>query len=232
MVQRLLEAERFTIESILATPIALAALQDVLLRAEGKCPVYECSQQDLNAITGIEFHRGCLALARRPADLPLGSFTSSRLLIALEGIGNPDNVGGIFRNALAFGADGVLLDPRCADPLYRKAVRTSMGAVLRVPFQGLYDWPSTLTWFRDQGFRIVALTPSPAAEPLDAFAASNRAEKNLLLFGSEGEGLSAGALALSDVHVRIPIDPRADSLNVAVAAGIVLHRFAADDRSG
>lgn len=231
-MQRLVEAERFAPESILATPAAIAALHDVLQRAGTNFPVYECSQQDLNSITGIEFHRGCLALARRPADLPLASFTSSRLLLALEGIGNPDNVGGIFRNALAFGADGVLLDPRCADPLYRKAVRTSMGAVLRVPFQSLYDWPATLIWFRDQGFRIVALTPSPDAEPLGAFAASNRAANNLLLFGSEGEGLSAEALAVADVHVRIPIDPRADSLNVAVAAGIVLHALRADGRSG
>jgi tRNA G18 (ribose-2'-O)-methylase SpoU len=232
VVQRLLEAERFAPESILATRAAIAALEDVLQRAGREFPVYECSQQDLNSITGIEFHRGCLALARRPEDLPLASFTASRILLALEGIGNPDNVGGIFRNALAFGAGGVLLDPRCADPLYRKAVRTSMGAVLRVPFQSLYDWPATLTWFRGQGFRIVALTPSREAEPLGAFAASNRAAKLLLLFGSEGEGLSAGALALSDAHVRIRIDPRADSLNVAVAAGIALHALGAGEGSG
>jgi tRNA G18 (ribose-2'-O)-methylase SpoU len=109
--------------------------------------------------------------------------------VALESIANPDNVGGIFRNAAAFGADGVLLDPATGDPLYRKAIRTSMGAVLRVPFARA-DWQTALPIVRSLGFAVVALTPDERAEPIDQFAARDRPERLALLVGNEGAGLS------------------------------------------
>ena len=141
----------------------------------------------------------------------------------LEAVANADNVGGIFRNAAAFGAGAVLLSPACCDPLYRKAIRTSMAAVLRVPFARCDDWPQDLVRLRDRGFRIVALTPREPAAMLADFAARPRPERVALLAGTEGAGLSAAAEQLADERVRIPIESAVDSLNVAVAVGIALH---------
>jgi tRNA G18 (ribose-2'-O)-methylase SpoU len=152
----------------------------------------------------------------------LGSFSGASRLIALEGVGNPDNIGGVFRTALAFGVDGIILDPASADPLYRKAIRTSMGAALRMPFARVAQWPHGLDVLRNEGFQIVALTPDAGATNVDDFPV--RADARLaLLLGSEGDGLSAGVLRYADVRLRIPIDATADSLNVVVAAGVALH---------
>jgi tRNA G18 (ribose-2'-O)-methylase SpoU len=150
------------------------------------------------------------------------------LLVGLEGVGNPDNVGGIFRNALALGAGGVVLDPASGDPFYRKAIRTSMGAALTVPFARLDDWPAGLRRFRDAGFTIVALTPAADAIDIKTFALGRPAGPLMLLAGHEGHGLSEAAMAASDARCRIPIDPRTDSLNVAVAVGIALALLAAE----
>jgi tRNA G18 (ribose-2'-O)-methylase SpoU len=226
VVERLVQDQRVQLDSILVTPAAALAMGDLLERAAGACPVYLCAQDQVDALAGFHFHRGCLAIAHRPDPFPLASFADQRLLVALEGIGNHDNVGGIFRNALAFGAGGVILDVRSADPLYRKAIRTSMGAVLRVPFTAVDAFPSALAPLRDAGFRFVALTPAADAVDISAFAASAPASRLVLLLGSEGGGLSEATLAAADVRVRIPMDPRGDSLNVAVAAGIALHRLA------
>lgn len=225
VVRRLVEDRRLQVQSILVTPAAAAGMDDVLQAAAEACAVYVCDQEALNAISGFDFHRGCLALAHRPPSAPLEALLAARVLIALEAVGNPDNVGSIFRNALAFGAGGIMLDAASVDPLYRKAIKTSMGAVLRVPFARVDAWPGALQPMRDAGFTIVALTPAPGAEDIEALA-SSRPEKMVLLFGSEGDGLTAAALDASDRRVRIPIDPRGDSLNVAVAAGIALHRLA------
>ena len=220
VVQRLIQDRRVSIDSVLATPSAAAALNAVLMTAE--CPVYVCAQDEIEALSGINFHRGCLALARRPAMPPLASFVEARVLVALERVADPDNVGAIFRNALAFGAGGVILDRASADPLYRKAIRTSMAAVLRVPFTRVDSWPDGLQPLREAGFTIVALTPGADAIDIGAVAAA-RPPRLVVLLGSEGDGLTAEALEAADVRVRIPIDPRGDSLNVAVAAGIALH---------
>lgn len=222
VVQRLVEDRRIPVASVLITPAAAAALRDVLAALPDESPAFVCEPEELRALAGIKFHRGCLALARRPPLPPLSSFTHTRLLVALESVADPDNVGGIFRNALAFGAGGVLLDSRSADPLYRKAIRTSMAAVLRVPFTRVDGWPSGWQALREAGFAIAAFTPAADAIAIDAVP-SLRAGRLVLLFGSEGEGLSTGALEAADLRVRIPIDARGDSLNVAVAAGIALH---------
>lgn len=221
VVRRLLEERRFSVRSLLLTPTAYAALADAIPGLA--VPTYVCDQQALTALTGFNFHRGCLALAERGrASVPLESLLETPLLVGLEGVGNPDNVGGIFRNALAFGAGGVLLDPSSGDPLYRKAIRTSMGAALRVPFARLDEWPAGLQRFHAAGFTIVALTPAVDAIDIQSFAESRPPGPLMLLAGHEGHGLSDAAIAASDVRCRIPIDPRSDSLNVAVACGIAL----------
>jgi tRNA G18 (ribose-2'-O)-methylase SpoU len=225
VVRRLFETDRFAIRSLLVTPAAVAALGAVLSADRYRdLPVYVCEQEVLNELAGFNFHRGCLALATRPLDtVPLDRFAGAARLLALEGVGNPDNVGGLFRVAAAFGAGGVLLDQRSGDPLYRKAIRTSMGAALRVPFTTSRSWLDDLRWLQRGGTKLVALTPDPAATTLQAFAATLPAEQPLaLMVGAEEPGLSAAAREAADAGVRIPIAPDVDSLNVVVAAGIAL----------
>lgn len=219
VVRRLIADARFVVRSILASPAALASLDD--LRAAITAPVYVCDQATLDGVTGINFHRGCLALARRGDALPLDALLDARVLVAMEAVGNPDNVGGIFRNALAFGA-GVLLDPTSGDPFYRKAIRTSMGASLRVRFARAERWPDDLRRLCEAGFTIVALTTARDARDIHDVARDLEGSRLVLLLGHEGEGLTKVAVAASDVRCRIPIDPASDSLNVAVAAGIAL----------
>ena len=219
VVSRLLDANRFDVISIAVTPAAHASFGDRLDSATA--PVYVCDQRTLNGVTGFNFHRGCLAIVRRPASPALTAFVAAGHLLALEGVGNPDNVGGLFRTAAAFGVDGIVLDPRSGDPLYRKAIRTSMGASLSLPWLRLPSWPADLDWFRSHGFRVLALTPRSDATPIHDFSA--RADARLLvLVGSEGEGLSSAALSAADERIRIPIASSMDSLNVIVAAGIML----------
>lgn len=222
VVRRLIEDARFDVASVLVTPAARAALAGLLDSAA--CKVYVCGQEDLNALAGFNFHRGCLALGHRKQGAGLDALLEARVLVALEEVGNPDNVGGIFRSALAFGAGGIVLDGRSADPLYRKAIRTSMGASLRLPFAQVEQWPSALGRLREAGYRVLAFTPSSDAAELSSVTRRD-GERLALLFGSEGDGLSAAAMEAAHQRVRIPVDPASDSLNVSVAAGIALHHF-------
>lgn len=219
LVRRLLASGRFPIHSILLTPAALRSFDAAIDTEAG---LFVAEPDILQQITGFNFHRGCLALAGRPAENhSSGRFVHSRLLLAMEGVGNPDNVGGLFRVAAAFGVDGVLLDPTSADPFYRKAVRTSMGAVLSVPFERAARWPSVLDDYRGMDFNVVAMTPHRDAEPIQD-AAARIEGPTIVMVGAEGPGLSDAAMALADVKVRIPIASEMDSLNVVVAAGIAL----------
>jgi tRNA G18 (ribose-2'-O)-methylase SpoU len=225
VVERLITGRGYEIDSVLVTPAAFRALEPVLQRAS---LVYVADQRVVNGITGFNFHRGCLAIAHRPPQGPsLDTFARARLVIVLEGIDNPDNVGGIFRSAAALGADGVILDPRSSDPLYRKALRTSMGAVLRLPFARVDSdaWLDSFDVLRRMGFTIAALTPAGALS-IDDFVSRHAAARVAFVAGSEGAGLTAEVLARSDVSVRIPIDARSDSLNVVVAVSIALQRLA------
>ena len=225
VVRRLLEIDRFPVQSVLVTPAAVTALGSLLSSDRHRdLPVYVCEQQAFDSLAGFNFHRGCLALAKRPLDTPpLERFVGAQRLLALEAVGNPDNVGGLFRAAAAFGAGGVLLDQRTGDPLYRKAIRTSMAATLRVPFTICHSWLDDLRWLQRSGTMLVALTPDPAATTLRAFAAEIQPDQPLaLMVGAEDPGLSAAARGAADVLVRIPISPDVDSLNVVVAAGIAL----------
>ena len=220
--RRLIASRRFGIESVVVTPAALNGLSDVLETADW--PVYVCGQGVIQTLTGIDFHRGCLALARRPVEqLPLSHFARARRLLALEGVGNPDNLGGLFRAGAAFGVDGVLLAPSCADPFYRKSIRTSVGSVLRVPFTDVVRWPGDLDVLRGSGLQIVALTPDPRAIPLREFVSTLSPDaRTILLLGAEGPGLTPEALRAADCPIRIPMAADVDSLNVTVAAGIAL----------
>jgi tRNA G18 (ribose-2'-O)-methylase SpoU len=152
-------------------------------------------------------------------------------VVALEHAANADNVGGVFRNARAFGAAAVLLDPSSCDPLYRKAIRTSMGAALEVPFARVTPWPGALARLREQGFTVLALDPGEGALDIGASAHLLRAARVLLLVGNEGMGLTADARAAADARVRIPMTPGMDSLNLATASGIALY-VAAQARPG
>jgi tRNA G18 (ribose-2'-O)-methylase SpoU len=221
VVRRLIDARRFEIHSIVVSPTALASLADVI--EEGDWPVFVCSQAVTQTITGIDFHRGCLALGRRPTAPPLAYFNGARRLLALEGIGNPDNLGGLFRVAGAFGVGGVLLAPTCGDPLYRKSIRTSMGAVLRVPFTVAGRWPEDLQTLRESGFQIIALTPDARAATLREFAATlDAAARLIVMLGAEGPGLTTQAMNTADHIIRIPMAADVDSLNITVAAGVAL----------
>ncbi|HET7697320.1 MAG TPA: RNA methyltransferase [Vicinamibacterales bacterium] len=224
IVERLLLDLRFRVHSVAVTPPAAAALASVFAQRPDVA-VHLCDPRELEALTGFDFHRGCLALAwRQPPAITLDSLAGARRVLALESVGNPDNVGGLFRTAFALGIDAVLIDRRTADPLYRKAIRTSMGATLRLPFLRLEAWADDLQTLRSRGFRVLALTPHPDAVPLPAVKVTDD-DPLVIVVGSEGYGLTDGALAQSDLAVRIPIDPRADSLNVVVAAGIALSRL-------
>jgi tRNA G18 (ribose-2'-O)-methylase SpoU len=231
-VRRLITDSRFRPRSVFVTRAALGGLSDVLAKLGDETKVYLGSQALLNEVVGYDMHRGCLAAAERGAPLSaddiLGRCATGRhLMVVLEDVTNPDNVGSVFRNARAFGADGILLTPRCTDPLYRKAVRVSMGATLQLPFARVGSCAEVFQRLRVVGFALVALTPGPGAQPVDdAVRCLADAERLALAFGTEGEGLSAAALAAADVRACIPMAPGVDSLNVATASGIALHRFA------
>lgn len=220
VVRRLLGLPRFDVRSVLVTPPARAALDDVL---RPDIATYVVDQRVMNALTGFNLHRGCLALAERPREASLSAemLQPVNRVLVIEGVNNPDNIGGLFRSAAAFGVDLVVLGPGCSDPLYRKAIRTSMAAALQVPFVNAGEWPGALTLLRSHGLRVIALTPSADARPLADFPRNQR--RVALLAGAEGDGLTADAMAAADDRVRIPIDGNVDSLNVVVAVSIAMY---------
>ncbi|MFL6281227.1 MAG: TrmH family RNA methyltransferase [Vicinamibacterales bacterium] len=222
VVRRLFEARTLSVRSVLVTRVALAALQDVLNQAG--CPIYICEQDTMNQLAGFDFHRGCLALGERPPAIdPATRFQSARCLLAVQGVGNPDNVGGLFRVAAAFRVGGILLDRTSGDPLYRKAIRTSMGAAFTVPFAQTEEWLDRLAEFRASGADLVALTPDVSARDLSDYVSDRSPDRRIvLMLGAEGPGLSPEALDAATSTVRIPIAPAVDSLNVVVAAAIAL----------
>jgi tRNA G18 (ribose-2'-O)-methylase SpoU len=220
VVRRLLTDSRYSTRSILLTPAGEASLRDLLPRFDS-IPVFVVEQEAMNAIAGFNIHRGCLAIGERGTLPRWDSLTrNAQLIVVMEHVSNADNVGAMFRNAAAFGVDAVLLGPSCTDPLYRKAIRTSMGAALQMPFAVMDDWPADLQRLKAQGLRIVALTPRPGAEPMRNI---ERPDRVALLVGHEGDGLSEDALRAADRRVRIPMAPVVDSLNVATAAAIALY---------
>ncbi|MBZ9891193.1 RNA methyltransferase [Mesorhizobium sp. BR1-1-3] len=222
----LLTTGRFAAESALVLENRLAGLDKILSKAPAELPVYVATSAVMDAIAGFHMHRGILAMGRKgapqPAEALLDGLPPRALVVVLVGIANHDNVGSIFRNAAAFGADAVLLDATCCDPLYRKAIRVSVGAALKIPFASFTDTAGFTTTLARRGFEQFALSPRGKTDIRDA----QRSERLALYLGTEGEGLPDDLLA--SLHdVRITMAEGFDSLNVAAASAIALHHFAA-----
>lgn len=216
------------VERLLDSPYPVRALLGVRKRvdaldlADVDVPAYVVSADVMSGVVGFHLNRGVLAVADRAHTVDADELISrSRRLAVLEGVGDHENLGALFRNAAALGVDGILLGGGCADPLYRRSIRVSMGHVLRVPFAHLDAWPGGLRTLTEHGFRIAALTPRATAVSLrDADLDRGRVA---VLLGSEGPGLAEDTLSAADVPVRIPMNPEVDSLNVATAGAIVFH---------
>ncbi|WP_374727424.1 TrmH family RNA methyltransferase [Haloactinomyces albus] len=218
------------VRRMLASPYPVRALLGVRRRIEELAdeivdldvPAYIVDAEVMAGIVGFHLNRGVLAIADRAPEVEPAQLTATaRRLAVLEGIGDHENLGSLFRNAAALGIDGLLLGSGCSDPLYRRSVRVSMGHVLRVPFARMHSWPADLKLLSDGGFRIAALSPQPSAVPLHA--AELHQGPVALLLGSEGPGLTEQAFAAADVTVRIPMADGVDSLNVATSAAIAFH---------
>jgi tRNA G18 (ribose-2'-O)-methylase SpoU len=230
VVRLFIQGRRFPVRSVLVTDTVLAAMDDVLRDLGPEVSIYVAARTIIESVVGYNVHRGCLAAGERDRGLSLPDLwrglSGPLLLPVLEGVTNPDNIGGIFRNALAFGCAGVVLGPGCADPLYRKAIRVSVGAALRVPFAVCDPWPAGLDALKGAGFTLLALSTDMGAVPLTRLTHEQLAgERVAMLLGSEGQGLSVEALARAALQVRIPMAPGVDSLNVATAAGIGLYEL-------
>ena len=247
MVIRRAIAAGYPVRSLLVTSDRLAGLADLADRCDG--PVYVVPPEIAHQVTGYRVHRGALASMRRLPLPPVGEvIDSARRVVVLEDIVDHTNVGAIFRCAAALGFDAVVLAPRCADPLYRRSVRVSMGAVFAVPYARLDDWREGLAGLRAAGFRLLALTPAADAVPIGEALADARmrpdgrvppdsrvpadglvpadAGRLALLLGAEGDGLSARWRDQADLSVRIPMSGGVDSLNVASAAAIACYLLA------
>ncbi|MBF6190613.1 RNA methyltransferase [Nocardia implantans] len=218
VVQRMLDS-RFQPTALLGVERRRAELADDLVTVD--VPYYRATAEVMAEVVGFHLNRGVLAVARRPAELGMNEvLEKARTVAVLEGVNDHENLGAMFRNAAGLGADAILFGDRCADPLYRRAVRVSMGHVLRVPFASVPDWPGGLDILRRKGFQIIALTPDPAAANL---AAAMTGERVALLLGAEGPGLTEEAMRATDVRARIPMTPGTDSLNVATAAAMAFY---------
>ena len=217
-IERLL-ASAYDVRSILVTPAMLDRL------GLGDDEAFVASREVIAEVAGFDVHRGALAVAARPAPAdPAALLTDARAVVVLERLNDHENVGVVFRAARALGADAVLLDPETCDPLYRRAVRVSLGHVLHVPFARVGSLPEALDLLRRNGFTTYALTPAGDERIADVPAAPRAA----LLLGAEGPGLRPETIQAADHRVRIPMRADVDSLNVGTAAAIALHRLAAD----
>jgi tRNA G18 (ribose-2'-O)-methylase SpoU len=224
VIRRAIEAG-YPVRSLLVTRDKLAALGGLA----GSCPgpVYLVAPEVAERLTGYRVHRGALAAMQRRPLAPVGEVVAgARRIVVLEDIVDHTNVGAIFRCVAALGFDAVVLAPRCADPLYRRSVRVSMGSVFAVPYARMDDWRDGLAGLRAAGFRLLALTLAPDAVPIGDLAASGPDARLALLLGTEGDGLSTRWRAQADLSVRIPMQRGVDSLNVASAAAIACYLLA------
>ncbi len=228
VIRRALDAG-YPARSLLLTPRWADAMRDVVERAGA--PAYLVSPELAQRLTGYHVHRGALAaMRRRPLPEPRqllgpgdpGPEGPPRRVAVLEDIVDHANVGAAFRSAAALGVDAVLVTPRCADPLYRRSVKVSMGAVLQVPWTRLDPWPAGIDLLRAAGYVTAAFALGEGAVALDELAAS-RHPRLALVFGTEGEGLGPATLAAADIVVRIPMSAGVDSLNVAAACAVACY---------
>lgn len=214
----------YNAQSILISRDRVDRLTNLIAPFRGRAPVYVAGQSVMNAIVGFNIHRGILAFGLRNealrADRLFDGLPAQCIVLALFGVSNHDNIGGIFRNAAAFGVSAVLIDGACCDPLYRKAIRVSVGGVLTVPFARLSGGDDALDLLQSRGFEAYALSPAGATSLVDLVPSPRSA----LLLGAEGPGLPAPILSRART-VGIPMAGGFDSLNVAVTSGIVLHHL-------
>ena len=221
VVQRMLSS-RFVPHALLGTERRRGELAGDL--AGAAAPFYRASAEVMADVVGFHLNRGVLAAARRPPELPLTEvLDGARTIAVLEGVNDHENLGSIFRNAAGLGVDAVVFGAGCADPLYRRAVRVSMGHALLVPSARAQHWPDDLDTLRANGFRLLAMTPDPSAEPLPEVMRRWRGERVAVLVGAEGPGLTEKAMRASDARVRIPMARGTDSLNVATAAALAFY---------
>lgn len=228
VIQRAL-ANGYRPRSALTTKKWLPGLTAAL--AEHDVEVMLAEESVLRSIVGFRLHRGALAAFERAPHTDIGrALTEARTVVVLEGLVDHTNVGLVFRTAAALGVDAVLVSPNCADPYYRRSVKTSMGAVLSMPWAVTGAWPQALNDLKQRGFVLAALTP--AHDAVDIASWGRPDQPVALLLGTEGDGLTPGALAAVDIALRIPVSGRVDSLNVAAAAAIACYALAVPvDRS-
>lgn len=222
VLQKLVESATHRAQSLLIADKRVAALEPLWSRLPADVPVFVAPPAVIDAIAGFPLHRGVLAIGRRTeAPSPAALLDAARDVLLLCGIANHDNMGGIFRNAAAFGIGAILLDADCCDPLYRKAIRVSVGAALLVPFAQLQPGEDALALLDRHGVTPVALSPS-GADTLDDW---RPAPRNAVMLGAEGPGLAPDVMARTRT-LRIAMTAGFDSLNVATTSGIVLHHLA------
>lgn len=209
---------RYPVRSVLTTPNKVGAAED----APAGTTVLVADRDLLAEVCGFDVHRGVLAAADRLPEPTVDEVLAARRVAVVEGVGDHENLGALFRTAAALGVGGVLLDDRCADPLYRRSVRVSLGWSLHVPWCRVGPLPQTLPLLRSAGFTSVALTPAPGAVDVDTAAGSGLLDGRVaLVLGAEGPGLTGATLAAADHQVRVPMARDVDSLNVATAFGVV-----------
>lgn len=219
-IGRLLQSAH-RVRSVLVLPKYLPRLAELL--GERDVAVYAAERPVLAAVAGFDLHRGIVASADRPAPLPPEQVLGGPgLVVALQGLNDPENLGSIARTSRAFGATALLLDPTCADPWARRTVRVSMGEILHLPVARADHWDADLAAARAAGFTVAALTPRPSARSIWDVPVT---ERMVAMFGAEGPGLSDESLAAADLLVRIPISPQVDSLNVGHAVAVTLAAF-------
>ncbi|MCH0540534.1 RNA methyltransferase [Streptomyces sp. MUM 203J] len=215
----------YAMRSMLLSAKWVDALRDVIDASDA--PVYVVTPALAEQVTGYHVHRGALAsMARTSLPDARDLLRTARRVAVMEAVNDHTNIGAVFRSAAALGMDAVLLSPDCADPLYRRSVKVSMGAVFSVPYARLDSWPRDLDAVREAGFRLLALTPDARATTMDE-AAPHRMERVALMLGAEGSGLSERALKAADTWVRIPMAHGVDSLNVGAAAAVAFYAVTA-----
>jgi tRNA G18 (ribose-2'-O)-methylase SpoU len=225
LVVRRMLASRFNPHALLGTDRRLAELENDLAGTE--VPFYRASTDVMARVVGFHLNRGVLAAARRAREPSVAEVVGgTRTVAVLEGVNDHENLGSIFRNAAGLGVDAVVFGSGCADPLYRRAVRVSMGHALLVPYARAIEWPAELAMLKQNGFRLLAMTPDGMASALPEAMTAARDDRIAVLVGAEGPGLTAATLRLSDVRVRIPMSRGTDSLNVATAAALAFYERA------
>lgn len=229
VVRRLL-ASRYPVRAMLGVPRRFDELSADLAKAGETAPYYAVSAELMAEVVGFHLNRGVLATADRVSMPPAAELLAgAAAVVVLEGVGDHENLGGVFRNAAALGIDAVLLAAGCADPLYRRSVRVSMGHVLAIPFADLPGWVDEgMELLRANGFAVAALTPRGSAVPLNEADLGGR--KPAILLGSEGQGLTDRAIGAADLRVRIPMSRGVDSLNVATAGAVAFAALARPPR--